>query len=154
MNRLLLHISKTLSLLAVIMLPVQQALATNCCCRSGHVNHTVAGSPSSCCSQSHATYCSTTDKSLGSCCDGQSHTGSKPCRCPVGLCGLDPPMAVDSASETTSSDEDLVIATIGEVSATVTDVERRPHRESLRLSASHASTSGSQLCVLLCRYRL
>lgn len=141
MNQMMLHIAKTLSLLAVVMLPVQQTLAANCCCRGGHGNHVVAGSPSNCCSQGHAT-----------CCDEQSHTGSKPCQCPV--CGLDAPMVADSASEATFSDEYLEIVTIGEIPATRTDVERRLHRESLQLSASHASTSGSQRCVLLCRFLL
>ncbi len=151
MNRLLLHLSKTLSLLAVAMLPVQHTLAANCCCRGSNIE---ASSTSSCCSQGRSTCCNTANKSIGSCCGGQSPNGSNPCQCPVGLCGLEVSPAVDSTSETTFSVEHLIIATIGEVSATMADVERRPHRESLRLSASHASISGSQRCVLLCRYRL
>ena len=152
MNKLLPHFSKTLAMLAVIMLPVEQALAENCCCRGGKSNEKQVSTTSqaTCCSSGESTCCSTAPSSDGSCCEeGQTQTGSKPCQCPAGCFGKDAPKAID-ASGITFSDIELSQAI---VPMALHEVVCEAPFHSVQLSTSEA-TSGSQRCVLLCRYRL
>lgn len=149
-------ISKTFALLAVVMLPVEQTLAASCCCRGSQIagKHPTAGLLRSCCSQAGASCCSTASTSHNSCCDSDSNSDSKPCQCPVGFCGFDPPTGFDPGTNTTSSSDELRVDTLAAVPAITCDLNFRTPFQSLRLSAFHTSTSGSQRCVLLCRYRL
>ena len=153
MYRLLPHISKTLALLAVVMLPVQQMLAANCCCRGGQnaVKQVEAGGQPSCCSQVQASCCSTASNSSNACCgQGQPDSGTKPCRCPAGSCGKNAPKAVDPAVDISSQSDELSLAPVIETSfAQVGD----PQTDSAGCVPSEMATSGSQRCVLLCRYR-
>lgn len=153
MNRLLPHIAKTLALLAVVTLPVEQMLAANCCCRGGQsaVKHVEARGQASCCSQVQASCCSTASRSSNACCgQGQPDSGSKPCRCPAGACGKDSPKAVEPAVDISSvNDEFSVAAALEASSAKVSDLQT----DSAGRTSSEISTSGSQRCVLLCRYR-
>lgn len=154
MNRLLPHIAKSLALLAVVMLPVEQMLAANCCCRGGQsaVTHVEAGGQSSCCSQVQASCCSTASRSSNDCCgQSQSDSGTKPCRCPAGTCGKDTPNAVEPAVDISSVNDEFSVAAVLEASsADVVDLQT----DSAGRTSSEISTSGSQRCVLLCRYRL
>ncbi len=147
MSQLLFNISKALALLAVVLLPAEQTLAATCCCRGSRVagEHGSEGSLSSCCSNASTSH--------SSCCD-ESHSRSKPCRCPAGMCGMQPPTAFSPVTESSSGDDDLRIATLAAIPVIALDVDSLTLRESLRISATHLSTSGSERCVLLCRYRL
>lgn len=154
MNRLLPHISKTLALLAVIMLPVEQMLAANCCCRGGQsaVKRVEAGGQPSCCSQVQASCCSNASRSSNACCgQGKPDSGTKPCRCPAGSCSQDTPKAVEPAVDISSANDELSVAAVFVTSsAEVGD----PQTNSAGSVPAEISTSGSQRCVLLCRYRL
>jgi hypothetical protein len=154
MYRLLPHISKTLALLAVVMLPVQQMLAANCCCRSGQhaVKQVEAGGQPSCCSQVQASCCGTTSNSSNVCCDqGQPDSSTKPCRCPAGSCGKDAPKAVEPVVDISSANDELSVATVLETPFAQVG---NPQTDSAEWVPSEMATSGSQRCVLLCRYRL
>ena len=154
MNRLLPHIAKTLALLAVVMLPVEQMLAANCCCRGGQsaVKHVEAGRQASCCSQVQASCCSTASKSSNACCgQGQPDSGTKPCQCPTGACGKDSPKAVEPAVDNSSVSSDLFVAALIE---TTSDEVIDRQTDSAGRTSSEIWTSSSQRCVLLCRYRL
>ena len=154
MNRQLSHISKTLALLAVTLLPVEQTLAATCCCRNSHgdVKHIAAGWPKSCCSPGQAAYCRIANASQRSCCEhGQSHSDSKPCRCPAGCLGKDAPDAVVLATDSAASGDELSVAVMPTTALGLADGTRS---DSLRSTTSRYSTSASQRCVLLCRYRL
>lgn len=152
MNRLLLDISKILALLAVTLLPVRQTLAATCCCRGVRIDgkHVAAGEQRSCCLQSLASCCSTARTQDGTCCE-HGRPASKPCRCPAGCCGKDAPKATEPATDTASSGEHLALAT---VPTTVLDAVGETPSDSLGNTTSRTSTSGSERCVLLCRYRL
>ena len=150
MNRRLLHISKTLALLAVLLLPVEQALAASCCCRGKQ--SVVASSQGSCCSQGLATCCSTVSTSQRSCCEqGDTRSEPTPCQCPTGCFGQDSPDAVVPARNNASSDHELTLVA---VLATSIDVVHGASSDLLRSTVFRTSMSGVQRCVLLCRYRL
>ncbi|QEG35799.1 hypothetical protein Pr1d_31050 [Bythopirellula goksoeyrii] len=148
MNQLTLNISKSLTLLAVLLLPVEQTLAATCCCHGSSVagRHVSVGSQISCYSQVQGACCST---DCQSCCAG--HSGSKPCRCPAGLCGLKIPTAVAPTTDTTSVTDAWTFAEVSPISFNSVGHSSRkwyPH------SAIDILTSGSQRCVLLCRYQI
>lgn len=156
MSRKLFNISKTLALLAVAMLPIAQTLAASCCCRSARLvgEHGRGGSHTSCCLQALASCCSSASASHGSCCDGESNPDSKPCRCPAGLCGIDVPVGLESATDATSADDDLRVNALATVPAIACAVNCQTACESLLVSTPHASISSPERCSLLCRYRL
>lgn len=156
MSRKRLNITKTLALLAVAMLPVAQTLAASCCCRSGRaVGESVStGSQRSCCLQASQSCCIATSTLHGSCCGGESNSGSEPCRCPVGLCGIDPPMGLEPVTSTSSSEVDLRVNALATVPAAVCALNCQVAREPQLASTPHEPTSGAARCVLLCRYLL
>lgn len=158
MSRLFLNTTKNLAVLAVIMLPVQQVMAASCCCRFDRAagKHVTAGSLMNCCSQVQASCCGTESISPGSFCAGQSRSDSGPCRCLAGLCGIDAPTATDSTTgvSVSNNDNDQWVAIMATGQAIALNVDSRTSSDLCRLSTFGTSTSGSERCVLLCRYRL
>lgn len=154
MNRLPAHLSKAILLLAAVMLPVQQLLAAACCCQQGRrgVHKETVKSEGNCCSKQQASCCTSNSEPKGSCCGhGDSGADEKPCRCPAGCYGNNAPDAVDPVTtERVSTDELVGVASLA--AATVTaDPTHVPAPTNAILSNL---PSGSERCVLLCRYRL
>jgi len=140
MKRLLEHISKSLAVLAVVLLPVEQALAASCCCRggSGRVAHVADGFQKSCCTQSQAACCGTA-------------SGSQPCHCSIECYGQDAPNTIDPAMFRTSSDDEAVVGVLLTIALDAAGIAAPGL---LRSTASPSPIRGAQRCVLLCRYRL
>lgn len=155
MKRLLAHISKSLVLLTVILLPVEQAWSATCCCRGdfGRAVQSAAGSQKSCCSRSQSTCCGTANSQQGSCCHhGQPESGSKPCHCSGGCYGGHDALDVGAPATFRTPSDDELAATAIQTIALDAAIEMAP--DSLRSTFSHRSTGGLQRCVRLCRYRL
>ena len=154
MNLLRGKLPKTLALLAVILLPLQQSLAATCCCRQsrGTIRGQTNGSVSNCCSQGQAGCCAGESDAGSSCCrDGESSTGMTPCRCLAGCCGLDDPRSLDTApAELPSADE---LANAVNRTAVVVAIHAMA-TQTLPDSSLSDSMGGPRLSVLLCRYRL
>ncbi len=164
MNPFVTHITKTLALLAVLLLPVQSSMAATCCCHRGinqsSLESTMASQAmdllASCCSQPGASCCS--QQSLGSCCchtrgsDGArgSDGDSQPCRCPSGCRCTTSPDAIAFSAEF-SSEWDFSASLAPSISANACQDGQRCSRAHTEVSST---ASGATLCVLLCRYQL
>lgn len=159
MKRLRGLISKTLVLLAMVMLSFQQASAATCGCRASGQDVRPAAAAAACAQMpcrghkrggleaaSSSTGCSC-------CCDGSAWTGdSKSCSCPAGSCGQDKADAAEQpwiadppsteklfrAALTAAAEGGANIATITRLAETfLPNAPRHP-----------------RLCVLLCRFTL
>lgn len=154
MNPLLLNLLKTFSLLAVFMLPVEQALAAICCCQGGQRVGMQHGSSSlnSCCAKGRANCCSMgSPVEFAFCADADQDSGSKPCQCPAGCSGKTIPLGVDPATDQSSQDDLSPVTVVCESTLGVlvsTDSDR------LARAASHTGTCGFDRCVLLCCFLL
>jgi hypothetical protein len=154
MNRSVTHISKALALLAIMLLPVQQSLAATCCCHGGRgvASQTIVGPQRNCCSQREASYRGRASSLGWSCCEANSPgSKSKPCQCPGECCQKVTPNAVDPVAVRPSLEEDLPVATVLGISTIACE---NTTRNSQVISVANSSTSGSERCIQLCRYRL
>ena len=150
------HITKALTLLAVMLLPVQHSLAATCCCRGGHqdVNMTATDSVADCCSRIGLNCCSGTSGHAVTCCDeSSSGAKSKPCKCPGGCVSDTVPSAI-SYSSTGSSLEDDTSGGIPERTSTL--IAEGPGQTPLvyQLGAlASCPSNGPARCARLCRFR-
>ena len=152
MTRYVGDISKTVALLAVLLLPVQQLFAATCCCRQGNVAKHKADVAKSCCSVPHADCCDTDSAPSRACCqDDTSDGNSKTCRCIV--CGLSDDTYSNVESPTTG------VSSPDEGKWAAASVSSGPACRDL---GCHLSATADQLstlnaadrCHVLCRYRL
>jgi len=153
MNQFVAHISKAVMLLAVILLPIQQSLASACCCRGGQdcAKQTAAGSLASCGSHIKTSRRgSASDLSGGYYEESSLDSKTKSCHCPSECDAVATLGALDSAMGG-SSLEDLSVETVLCVSATSPG---NPARNSLGNAPAACPSSGSERCIWLCRYRL
>ncbi len=152
MNRLVSHISKSLALLAAIVLPVLHPLTATYCCQGGQdrVVPTFFGMLGCCCSLSE-TDCRHSERNLGL---SPDENNLKPCQCPVGCRGCNGITSlggVDVATAGSSLEDDLAVGKVLCVSGNVDEnTAQSPSANALVPSP----TSGSERCVQLCRYRL
>lgn len=148
MNRLVTHTTKTLALLAILLLPVQGAMAATCSCGGG-MGQPFVGSVANCCSQPGAGCCS---YDLGQSCCQTSSSGSKSQseQCPDRYCETATTEAI-ALSVDSSIEIDLSAVTVHSLS---TIADENGQRNSLASTVADSVTSGSELCVQLCRYRL
>ena len=156
MNRLVSHFSKTLALLAIGLLPVQQYLTTTCCCQAGQqrVKQTIAESSTGCCSQGETSCCKGANRSTNSCCaDGSSDPKSNPCQCPCGCGKNGAPTAVDPATTGWSSEDELPQSAPQSIAVIAGDTTP-PNSTSNADAVSYLSARGSQRCAQLCRFLL
>ncbi len=154
MNRFAAHISKTLAVLVILLLPIQQSLAVTCCCRAVQNDAVrLAASPrADRGSDDSSSCCSSTCDSEHSCC-GQEATDavSNRCQCPEGSCDQTVPNAFDPAAINSSVDVDLFAAATLTI---VTTTRNKTAQASPANTVSRFSCSVSDRCVLLCRYQL
>jgi hypothetical protein len=145
MNQIVTHITKTLALLAVLLLPVQRSMAATCCCQRGINQSSLESStdsPASCCSQQSSSPC---------CCQTSgADSDSQPCRCPSGCRCTTLPDAIVFSAES-SSEWNFSADIAPSISANVCQNEQRCSRARADVSSN---ASGSTLCVQLCRYQL
>lgn len=152
MNRLVSHISKSLALLSVALLPVQQFLSSNCCCQANQsVHQTIAESPATCCSPYRTNWSSSTRSSPEqSCCASSSDSKSKPCECAKNAKKLTAPDP--AATEWSSADEPTSFArnsiSTAATLCTATDLAADP------IVASESRVSALDRCAQLCRFLL
>ena len=160
MARLAHRITKTISLLAVLILPVQQVVAVNCCCRSGGATARKAGanSQSGCCSEQQSSCCTPVDTPVSSCC-GTAPPNSAPDtnrvpgdHCPGDCCDGTTPDLLDATSASLLSNVDATWAPATESS--VVSFENPNSTPLQSTAAAFIGPSASQRCTLLCRYRL
>jgi len=145
MNRLITHTAKTLAMLAVLLLPVQQSMAAATCCCHGGLEQT------GCCSQGKANCCGGADRPGQSCCNRSSlDSESGSCQCLGGRCGRAAP-DVFAPSADSSSEVDLSAATVQGISSFAFE---NATRDSLADAVSAGPASGFERCVRLCRFRL
>jgi len=126
MDRLIRHTSKTLALLAIMLLPIQQSLAAPCCCQGGQ----------NCVDQS---------------CCGSPNSESKPCQCPAECCKNAAPNSADPTTTGPTLKKDSPVAAVPSVSAINCE---NAARNSLGGCVAIGPASGFERCVRLCRYRL
>ena len=145
MNRATAIIAKTLALLAITLLQVDQIVATHCCCRDrGEQRGAVSGH--NCCGGA-GPICGPTKQS---CCHGRVGN-AKPCQCPAGCCSTtNATLAVDS--EGCPLNEDDLSAPVAWVSYVSVDVSSLT--PFLPTSSSASATSGLSRCIMLCCFRL
>jgi hypothetical protein len=148
------YISKTLLLLAAVLVPLQQSFAANCCCRqgSGSAMRRANEPGMSCCSQKTSSCCSSDAVTTASCCTPQQDTEANHCHCPAGSCGQDDPTAAEppATSEVPDGNE-LVQMTLASPAAR----ESKLSLTTKLLTATATKSLGStDRCVLLCRFTL
>jgi len=146
MNRATAIIAKTLALLAITLLQVDQIFATHCCCRDRGEQRT-AVSGHNCCGGAGPIFCGPTKQS---CCHGREGN-AKPCQCPAGCCSTtNATLAVDSEGCTLNEDElSAPVAWVSYVSVDVSSLTRF-----LPTSSSASAASGLSRCIMLCCFRL
>lgn len=146
MNRFTLYIAKTLALLAITLLQVNQVFATDCCCRHQRGGEGAVISQHDCCGKVVSASCGATS-TVESCCN-RPGSGPKPCQCPSG-CGADDTVPAVEADECSAPERDVsaLAVLIQQLNAVVLP------RTSL-VSRFLFATSGLRRCVLLCRFRL
>ncbi|NOY40340.1 MAG: hypothetical protein GXP26_00700 [Planctomycetes bacterium] len=155
MNRFVTHTTKTLALLAILLLPVQRSMAATCGCHSGVSQPSsgamASGAMASCCSRD-AVSCCCSSHDLGQSCCQASSSGSKSQseQCPDRYCETATTEAI-ALSVDSSLEIDLSAITVHRIS-TIAD-ESGP-QNSLASTVAAGTTNGSELCVQLCRYRL
>ncbi len=149
MNPFVTHTTKTLALLAILLLPVQRSMAATCDCHSG-VGKASSGAMTSCCSQPGASCCSPYDLEPSCCQASCLDSKSRSEQCPGEYCEVAVLETVAPLADS-SSGIDLSAAAAQSIS-TIADVDGP---QNLQTSAVAINTmSGSALCVRLCRYRL
>ncbi len=136
MNRSVAHLTKTLALLAILVLPAQGSMGTTCCC------HSVAET-----SSSNAEAVSGTS---GSCCQTKA-SDPQPCQCPCGSCCSALPDTLAIAADSLSKIVDLSSGW-GKGLSALDSVKRLQSSSSQAVAAG--TTSGYELCVQLCRYQI
>jgi len=147
------HITKTLALLAVLLLPVQGSMAANCCCHRGIIQSSPERSAdlfASRCSKLGASCCGQQSSDPCCCHSSGADSDSQPCRCPSGCrCTTSPDAIAYSANSSSELDLTAGIAPCASARA----FQNGP--QCLLTSADVCSTaSGSALCVRLCRFQL
>jgi len=154
MNRFITLTTKTLALLVILLLPVQQSLASNYCFHSGVDQSTPGrssvGSMRNCCSQSGASRRSTCDLGQSCCKASSSDSNSRPCQCPCGCCSTAAPDAIASPA---NSSIGIDLSATAVPSFSTTTCESGP-QNSQGSTIAISTASGSVLCDWLCRYRL
>lgn len=155
MNTLRGPISNSVLLIAATILPLQQSPSATECCHGGHesVPQSTTLLQADCCAKIANNCCSSAGGPRRVCCPhGQAYSdSSNPDPCSGGCGDNDAPMAFDPATGIVPSDDELAVAVILTVADDATaDIVS----DSLRRTVSTSATSGSQRCVLLCRYRL
>ena len=152
MNRLRQKLVKVLALLAVVMLPVEQTLASACCCRLGHTQRQRLwdGIQQSRCAEAVASCCGSARSTAPPCCNSVHADGPKPCPCPAGCFSQGVPNAVSPPDNATIPAVDLFADRVGSA-PTVSCAACAALTQCPQLLNP---TSASQRCVLLCRYRL
>lgn len=141
------HITKTLALLAVLLLPAQRSMASTCCCHRGNgqsLSEFSTDSQTSCCDQHSSSPCS--------CQTSDSGSDSQPCRCPSG-CRCTASSDVIALSANLSSEWDVFADLAPHASASAFQNELCGLLTRTDAFCS-AAASGSTLCVQLCRYQL
>jgi len=157
MNQIATHTTKLLALLAILLLPFQEAVAASCGC-GGSVGHSSSGqltgsdeTASSCCSEPGVSSCCSQGV-LGQscCCQTGAAADSHPLHDPCGCCYTASPDVVVFSLDS-SLDVDVSEGTTSSFSA-IACPERQ--RDSLDESESFCVASGVELCNQLCRYQL
>jgi len=156
MNRLITHISKTLALLAILLLPVQQSLAAGCCgngVQESRTNQTSADSSKSNCSQHDEASCCRKESGLGrSCCEWDSPNSKSELGQCLDMCHDNVPSGeAGSAMVGSTLENDPPVAAVQSISTIFCDSATQ---DSLANTIATNSASGFQRCVQLCRYRL
>jgi hypothetical protein len=67
---------------------------------------------------------------------------------------MDTPTAIDAAANASLTDLETSLSAIAALPGVVSDIDRSMSSVSLRFSPPAALISGTQRCVLLCRFRL
>lgn len=154
MNWFVSHFSKTLVLIAIAWLPIQQCLTKACCCQAGQqrVKQATSGSWADRCAQGKTNCCKGTNHAKGSCCaDGSSHLQATSCQCPGGCDKTASPIAVDPATTGWSWDDEAPQSVPESILATA-GATTMPNGASS--AAAIPPPSGTQRCVQLCRFLL
>lgn len=148
MNASRVPISKTLVGLAVVLLPLQQALALACFCpqRDAGVRSESEVERAGCCTKGSPVDCS--------CCSASPAVsdGSKPCACPSGCGSQDKTNVAEPlvATEASAAEDGLLVAVARWPMASAD----RAGKADLARKTPAVSESGAARCVVLCRFTL
>ena len=152
MTRRVRNTSKTLALLAVALLPLQQVFASTCCCRPDSIAQRTGNETTTCCSNRQVHCCSDNSSGSRTCCqDNRTDHNNESCRCLV--CGLsqDSISNVDTGtSEKSCSVEGMSTAISSSCVSTSCGIGRTP----LVSTQRSPSLGAADRCTVLCRYRL
>lgn len=152
MNRLVASIIKTLTLVAILLLPVQQTLAATCCCHRGRYDEKqTVKLPARCCSSC----CGGADSHESSFGNARSSSEpSKPCRCPGGCRSHSGPTATTSTTTSPSLEDESGLERVARKSTLSIGSTAHHSVENAFVAVLAFPKRGSERCAQLCRYRL